>query len=234
MVRHIHIIPVGTNPIPSLGFIDSKMPLNKVCLICSDNIDNRVNTDIGSKLNESKESIIRTLKTAGREYTVVNVDPWNFQDILDSVLDFAYDEKERDPSTTFHINITSGTHVICAAVSSAAFFIGADLYYVMNNNEHNDIEDPVPIFQIPNLPDISNLKDNMRKTLLLLDGGDWVRNSDLLSEDESLTPSKLGYQTKVLKDYSLIECRNRGREVDWRLTYSGKVAIRTMGRPLKK
>lgn len=234
MNSHIHIVPVGTNPTPSLGFIDSEMPVSKVCLICSENIDNRVNTDIGKKLRESEDEIKRVLAVSGiKNVTTIRVDPWDYQMILDKILDYANAEKEKDPSLRFHINFTSGTHVICAAVCSAAFYIGADLYYVMNNEEHMDIGESVCVFPIPSLPDVSGLKGNVLKVLFLLEDGDWVKNETLM-KSTSLTPSKLGYQTKVLKEYGLVEGCREGREVKWKLTYSGKVAVKVLRRPLER
>ena len=230
---HIHIIPVGINPRPSLCAFGSGIPIDTVYLICSEDISGKVNTDVPSKLKESESEIASVFRSAYKDVHSVYVNPWEYQEILDKVLDIASQESLLHPDAVFHINFTSGTHVLCGAVCSAAFYIGADLYYAMNNDEQVEKVRGPRRFQIPSLPDVSSIGRMTRQVFFLLEEGKTITNRSLL-ESTGMTPSKLGYHMRVLNGYGLVEKSHVGKEVHWGLTYSGKVAQKVMGRPMVK
>lgn len=231
---HIHIIPVGINPKPALSVMQSDMPVQKVHLICSEDMGGKLNSDMIDRLSRSEEEIVSTLWKSDIDGVIVSrVDPWDYQAIIDKVMDIAALERLEHPDAQFHINFTSGTHVTCGAVCSAAFYIGADLYYIMNRDDQEGIDDPVRRFQIPSLPDVSRIKGKTIDVLFLLEGAGWIDNS-VLKEGTGMTSNKLGYHTRILREYGLIESKRLGKEVQWRLTYSGKVATKVIGRPMRK
>lgn len=231
---HIHIIPVGINPKPALSVMQSDMPVQKVHLICSEDMGGRLGQDVIDRLSRSEEEIAAAFKRTDVDgVDISRVDPWDYQAIIDRVMDIAASERSEHSDAQFHINFTSGTHVMCGAVCSAAFYIGADLYYIMNRDEQDGIDDPVRRFQIPSLPDVSKIKGRTIDVLFLLERGEWTENS-VLKDGTGMTPNKLGYHTRILRDYGLIESRRDGKEVRWRLTYSGKVATKVIGRPMRK
>lgn len=229
----VHIIPVGTNPKPAISVMQSKMPVRMVCLLCSEELGSMVKTDIQERLRFAEIQVDEVFRKSDvDDVRTIRVDPWDYQGIINEVIDTAMDIRSSHQDAVFHINFTSGTHVMCGAVCSAAFYIGADLYYIMNRDELM-VDDPVRHFTIPNFPDVSRIKGNTRQILFLMEGGGWKKNEDLMTET-GLTPSKLGYHTRVLLEYDLIERHRDGRKVCWRLTESGRVAVKVMSRPLVK
>lgn len=233
MAFHVHIIPVGINPKPSLCAFGSEIPIDKVYMICSEDISKKINNDTPAKLKASEQEIESVFKSAYKEVRSVYVDPWDYQEILDKVLDIASKESIEHPDSVFHINFTSGTHILCGAVCSAAFYIGGDLYYAMNNDEQVEKTKEPRRFQIPCLPDVSNIGKRTREVFFLIKEGKNTTNRSLIGET-GMTPSKLGYHMRVLSGYGLVEKRHVGKEVHWTLTYSGRVAQKVMGRPVSK
>lgn len=237
MSYHVHICCVGSNPDPSLAMTRSKIPVDSVFLICAnEDAYANVNLELNQKLKQSENKIEFILGENGiANVSKRRVNSWKFQEIIDCVLDIAAEVEKDHDDVKYHINFTSGTHVMAGAVSCAAFYIGADLYYVLNKKEHPDItaENETQTFLIPFIPDVQKLKGETKSILFLLKENEEISNNTLLSNTK-LSPSKLGYHTKVLKQYDLIQQSRHGKEVFWKLTYSGKVAVKILKRPLKK
>ncbi len=237
MEYHVHICCVGTNPDPSVAMTRSGIPIDCVYLLCAkEDAYGAANVEMNRKLRASENEVENILRRDGIPAVEIRrVDPWDFQGIIDRVLDIVAEVDSRRSGARYHINFTSGTHVMAGAVSCAAFYIGADLYYVRNREDHADISagNELQRFSIPFIPDVEKLKGSTREVLFLLDDGGYTANSVLL-QNTGLTPSKLGYHTKVLKGYGLVEQDRSGKEVSWKLTYPGRVAVRILRRPLKK
>lgn len=175
-------------------------------------------------------------------------DSWNLNDIIDKVLDIATEAEnehgrpEQNIRVRFHINITSGTHVISSAVTCAAFYIGADLYYILNRNEHPEVtaETETRRFEIPFIPDVERLKGPSRNILLILmkEEAHEMRNEALRSRlggtegSGKMKQSTIGYHTGVLERQGLIEKRYEGKESVISLTYPGMVAARIINSPM--
>ena len=236
MAYHVHICCVGTNPDPSLAMTRSGIPIDSVFLLCAnENAYSSVNPEMNQKLKQSENKIEFILSENGiSSVTKRRVNSWKFQEIIDCILDIAADVEKEHEDVSYHINFTSGTHVMAGAVSCAAFYIGADLYYVLNKKEHPEItaENETQTFIIPFIPDVQKLKGETATVLFMLKENEEISNSTLLDKTQ-LSPSKLGYHTKVLKQYDLIQQSRQGREVFWSLTFSGKVAVKILKRPLK-
>ena len=227
MTRNVHICSVGTNPDPILAVTRSDIPIDAVYLVCSDD-DGRLNKVVMDRLKSSEKTIRSCFASLKIEVSRLSVDPWDYQSILDRYLDIASSERKSDEKVEFHINVTSGTHIMGVAAASAAFFIGADLYYVMDETEHEVSGSPLRRFQIPSLPDVSKLKGGNKLILNNLTE-DWTPNMEL-RDSTGYSPSKLGYHTGRLISAGLIEKKNVGKESHLRLTYSGIVAKRMMNR----
>jgi len=225
---HVHIINMGTNPDPSLAMTRNRIPIDKVYLLCAKDISGSVGPEIYEKLKNAERQTVEVLKENGiREIEVRRVESWEFQSIIDEILGIASKENARDMDVKFHINFTSGTHVMAGAACAAAFYIGADLYYVMNREEHKDLTatEEMRVFGIPSLPDVSSIKKLTKKVLMKIYESGPIQNSELMMFTK-LSPSKLGYHTKVLKEMDLIEREREGTSVIWKCTYAGNIAYK--------
>ena len=239
MGYHVHICCVGTNPDPSIAMTRSDIPIDCVYLLCANkDAYSGENSEINTKLRESENKIEYILRENGIENVEIKrVDSWDVREIIDCVLDIAAEVNAQKTDAKYHINFTSGTHVMAGAVCCAAFYIGADLYYVMNRKDHAGINagDETQRFFIPFIPDVDKIKGETRKVLFLLKESEYTPNSFLLDNiAPKMSPSKLGYHTKILSGYGLIEQERSGKEVKWKLTYSGMVAVRILKRPLNQ
>ena len=117
------------------------------------------------------------------------------------------------------------------AACCAAFYIGADLYYIMNKEDHGEMtaEEELKLFNIPSLPDVSRIKGLTKDTLLAVEAHRRLSNGDL-RRITGLSPSKQGYHTGLLNHMGLIESERYGTEVTWSITYSGNIAARILMR----
>ena len=117
------------------------------------------------------------------------------------------------------------------AACCAAFYIGADLYYVMNKGDHGNLtaEEELKMFTIPSLPDVSKIKGFTKETLLVIERNRRLSNKEL-REITDLSPSKQGYHTGLLNSMGLITSERIGIEVVWSITYSGNIASRILMR----
>ena len=229
MAYHVHICCVGRNKDPVLAFTKSDLKADKMYLLVSENSGGNVSDDVQRDLEATEREVDTALDGLDIDHETVGIDSWDYESTIDSVLDIAAREGRLHDDVRFYINVTSGTHVMTAAITSAAFFIGAELYYVINDREHPvTSEDRVRRFPIPNLPDVSRIKGLTKSCLLTIASGS-ISNSELRRRLD-LTASHIGYYTGVLHKQGLIESNSHGTEKNWYATYSGKVAARILAR----
>lgn len=230
MPYHVHICTLGTNVDPSVAVTRSKIPIDKAYLLGAMDDLGESYKETSKKLKSAEEAAVGTLKSAGIEVQVERVMSWDFESVVDTILDIDSVERSKHSDVKFHINFTSGTHVMSGAACCAAFYIGADIYYVMNRREHEvTAEGEVRSFDMPNLPDVGGIKGHTRETLLLLFEKGSMHNRELML-CTGLSSSKQGYHTSVLNRMGLIEKDSKGKEVIWSVTYSGRIASRILMR----
>ena len=233
MAYHVHICNMGTNVDPSIAVTRSKIPIDKVYLLCSkEEIKEEIGEKNYKKLKEAEEETLKILEDNRiRDIEIVRIDSWIFESIVDAIMDIAAHEKSIREDTELHINFTSGTHVMAGAACCAAFYVGADIYYVMNKEEHRNLtaEEEIRIFPIPSLPDVSKLKGLTKNVLGEIADKGTVSNQGLM-ESFRLSPSKIGYHTSVLKKKRLLISENDGAKVKWSITEPGRIVHRIMRR----
>lgn len=232
MVYHVHICNMGKNVNPSVAVTRSNLPIDKVYLLGSKDIRSRVGEQYYIELKEAEKKAMQILKNSGVEEVIVKeVESWDFESTIDAILDIASLERRLRDDVTFHINFTSGTHIMSGAACCAAFYIGADLYYVMNKGDHGNLtaEEELKMFTIPSLPDVSKIKGFTKETLLVIERNRRLSNKEL-REITDLSPSKQGYHTGLLNSMGLITSERIGIEVVWSITYSGNIASRILMR----
>ena len=229
MPYHVHICCVGRNKDPVLAFTKSDLKVDRMYLLVSDNSGGSVSEEVLRDLKRTEDDVVETLDGLSVEHETVGIDSWDYESTIDAVLDIAAKESREHDDVRFYINVTSGTHVMTAAITSAAFFIGAELYYVINDREQQVTSDNrVRRFPIPNLPDVSKMKGLLKSALLIIASGS-ISNSELKRRLD-LTSSHVGYYTGVLQKQGLICSNSHGTEKNWYATYSGKVAARILAR----
>lgn len=232
MAYHVHICNMGKNVDPSVAVTHSNIPIDKVYLLGSKDIRGRVGEKYYLELKEAEKTAVDILKNNGvRNVEVREVESWDFESTIDVILDIAATERQNRGDVKFHINFTSGTHIMSGAACCAAFYIGANLYYIMNKEDHGDLtaEEELKLFNIPSLPDVSKIKGFTKDTLLAIEKSGRLSNRDL-RDITGLSPSKQGYHTGVLSSMGLIESERSGTEVIWTITYSGNIASRILMR----
>jgi len=229
---HVHICNMGKNVDPSVAVTRSRLPIDKVYLLGTKDISSVVGDKYYAELKEAERRTVEILESNGiRNVEIIEIESWDFESTIDAILNIASKEKQIHDDVRFHINFTSGTHVMSGAACCAAFYIGADLYYVMNKEDHGDLnaEEEIRIFDIPSLPDVSRIKGLTKDILLEIERNGNLSNLEL-RRISGLSPSKQGYHTGVLNSMGLIAAERSGSEVIWSVTYSGKIASKILMR----
>ena len=232
MSYHVHICNLGKNVDPSVAVTRSRLPIDKVYLLGTKDISSVVGDKYYAELKEAERRTVEILESNGiRNVEIIEIESWDFESTIDAILNIASKEKQIHDDVRFHINFTSGTHVMSGAACCAAFYIGADLYYVMNKEDHGDLnaEEEIRIFDIPSLPDVSRIKGLTKDILLEIERNGNLSNLEL-RRISGLSPSKQGYHTSVLNSMGLIAAERSGSEVIWSVTYSGKIASKILMR----
>ncbi len=223
---------MGKNVDPSVAVTRSRLPIDKVYLLGTKDISSVVGDKYYAELKEAERRTVEILESNGiRNVEIIEIESWDFESTIDAILNIASKEKQIHDDVRFHINFTSGTHVMSGAACCAAFYIGADLYYVMNKEDHGDLnaEEEIRIFDIPSLPDVSRIKGLTKDILLEIERNGNLSNLEL-RRISGLSPSKQGYHTGVLNSMGLIAAERSGSEVIWSVTYSGKIASKILMR----
>lgn len=227
MVYHVHIYTVGRKPDTAFHVLKSDLPIDKIYLLnngakeCDCNGDvihdyQKVEDDIRSKLNSVGITDIVT------EY----IDPFDYNDIFDKVLEISEREINIHSDVRFHINFTMGTNIMAGAVCSAAYSINADLYYIQEGKYTKSKNDELIQIAIENIKELEILKKKA-KTKEIFERfriEESISNSNLKSEKETL--SDLSYHTKLLKSYGLIKKDDISSE--WILTNKGKQTLKRL------
>ena len=188
---HIHIAPMGesTQPVTkafqALGF-------DKLYLLYSE------------KLQKSIEYVTESLSSFNVEVVPIPVSGFLFQEIVDAI--YRIYESENGKGVSFSINITGGTNLMAAAACSCAFFIGATIYYVMNDDR--PVKEQVKSIPTPKTPNLAALKPETRRILRfilkMVEEGGYATTAELKDEFNKSKQS-LNYQINILRNEGLVE-----------------------------
>ena len=188
---HIHIAPMGesTQPVTkafqALGF-------DKLYLLSSE------------KFQKSIEYVTESLSSFNVEVVPIPVSGFLFQEIVDAI--YRIYESENGKRVSFSINITGGTNLMAAAACSCAFFIGATIYYVMNDDR--PVKEQVKSIPTPKTPNLAALKPETRRILRfilkMVEEGGYATTAELKDEFNKSKQS-LNYQINILRNEGLVE-----------------------------
>lgn len=223
MSYSIHICTVGFSPEPSLAFMKHGIPIDKMYLINSE----------GNELSDESERVIREkLSMFGVETITLHVDPLDFEQIYDitlSILDIESVHKD----ARYYINFTNGTRVMSTAVVSAAFLMNSELYYVLNEEEHPEVnaDHLIRHYNIFNFPDIGLIKGPLKKVLLAFSDKELMYNRNLKISTGMSASGLRGY-TKKLEEMNLIRGEREGKETVWYPTELGRSVLKRLYKPI--
>lgn len=154
--------------------------------------------------NSFAQNLGQQLREVGFEHvTLKEINPFDMQSVIDAILWIA--DRESPP---FYINITGGTNLMAGAACSAAFFVGAQAYYVVGKAGSQQEDQRVLELPVPNIPYYRTLD----KTQLLVlkeirELGGEVENASLRYE-LGMSPQILSYHVKELTRKRLV-CTER-------------------------
>lgn len=224
MAYHVHLYNVGLKPDTAFNVIRSDIPIDKLILL---NNDEPEFVDVENIIRERFEQINIEVEKA-------EIDPWDYQDVFNRVIELYHQECEAHDDVRFHINFTMGTSIVVGAVCSAAYSINADLYYIQEKCYAGTEEDRLIQIGVENLDELMELKSKrkVQQTFMRFKDGKPMTNKDL--RDGSMSPSTLSYHTAHLQEMGLIEREGSVRNTKWILTSKGKQVmnrLRTAPRP---
>lgn len=162
---NIHITGVGYDPAPVISILKSGLPCDKIHLLW--------NPD--KTITESKDAIISALDNAGygeEDAIAHEVNAYDYQSILNTVMLIAQSEKEKYPGSDrrvcFYLNITHGTRLVTGALCTAAMLLGAQMYYLQERKggmESMSIDELIIRIPVPKIPDLDKLTSKRREFL---------------------------------------------------------------------
>ena len=203
---HIHIASTGGGIENILTGYNAVSGIDKLYLIYS------------TQRKHSAEDLQKIFTKMGTECILKGVSGFDFQEIVDTIYEI-YGENVNAKNLRYTINITGGTNLMAAAVCSTAFFIKAEIYYVMFDREKHDkglpqdpIDERVKRIPTPKIPNVNGLGPMTREILeYILDN----EGSDLTSVDVAkafgYSRQALKHHTDILKKEGIIEVEKWSR-----------------------
>ncbi len=219
MTYHVHLYNVGKSPDTAFSVIKTEIPMDKLYLLNNDNPEYvAVEDAIRKKFEGMGLDGIETLK----------INPFDYRDVFNAVLDTYKRECESHGDVRFHINFTMGTSIVVGAVCSAAYSINADLYYIQESIYSRSGKDEIIRIEVESFEEefeLRNKKQTLEVFLRFLDRKP-KSNTDLIGGLRS--PSSLTYHTRYLSEKGLIERKGSVRNTEWTLTRKGEHLIKRL------
>lgn len=225
----VHIIPIGKHPEPCIPGLHQGMPCHKVILL--NGYDENGN-EPDKQLYENCEKIVRqTITGIIDDVETISIHIHDYQSIVKTMLELDNRLKKENRNPKYYINITSGTNVVAAALTTVAHFIDAELYYILDTRkkdyQNGEEVSIIPILQIPDLSDLKKL----HKEIFLTVCKQSISNTEL-SISVNRSKQSLRYYTRDLSSWGLIDSVTDGKEKYWHLTERGKLAKVWIGEPI--
>lgn len=200
------------------------MPIDKMYLL---------NSEDEKKSLKAEMAIKERLSMDGIEVITLRVDPLDFEQIYDTTLSIL-DRESIHRDARYYINFTNGTRVMSAAVVSAAFLMNSELYYVLNEEEHPELnaDQLIRHYNVFNFPDIGSIKGKLKDVFLVFSGKEYVYNKDLIISTGMSASGVRGYTKKLEDEMGLIRGEKEGKETIWYPTELGTSVLKRLYRPI--
>ena len=197
---HIHIASTGGGIENILTGFKAVSGVDKLYLIYS------------TQRKHSAEDVQKKINKIGTECFIKGVSGFDFQEIVDTIYEI-YGENVNAKNLRYTINITGGTNLMAAAVCSTAFFINAEIYYVMYDREKEEkgipqdpIEERVKRIPTPKIPNVNGLGPATREILeYILDNDGPELTSVNVAGAFGYSRQALKHHTDILKKEKIIE-----------------------------
>lgn len=213
MTYHVHLYNVGQDPETAFDIIRSDIPMDKLILLNNRN----------PEYVEVENAIKSVYENFPIDIEVAVINPWDYQDVFNKVLELYRKECDEHHDVRFHINFTRGTRIAVGAVCSAAYSINADLYYIQEKCYAGTEKDELIKIDIENLDELMELrsKKKLMETFLMF-GDNEPKTDECLRNNGTLKPSALSYRTSQLRKIGVIKRENGDRDARWILTEKGR------------
>lgn len=225
----VHVIPIGKHYEPCLPGLHQGMPCHKVILL---NGYDENGSESSRQMYESCEDQVRQAITGLiDDIETIPIQIHDYQSIIRTILELDNRLKKENRNPKYYINITSGTNIVAAALTTVAHFINAELYYILDTREKDyQNGEEVARFPVLQIPDLSEL-EKIHKTVFLTICEQSISNTDL-SRKINCSKPKLRYYTRDLESWGLVSSVIDGKEKYWHLTETGKLARVWIGGPI--
>ena len=202
---HVHIAFAGKEPDPTLNTIKAiPKAIDRVVILYG-------RSDDGA-YERTAETLARRLGEMGYPCESSAIRPFVFLDIVDTIYG-VYERYSEEGSTTFSVDITSGTNLMSAAACNTAFFMDADVYYIMDQRRFRDrpLEELLVTIPSPRIPDARRLGglslDMLRFVAEEQDKGFEVCNADI-ARRFGMKPQAVMYHVGRLVDAGVVELKD--------------------------
>lgn len=196
---HIHIATVGGGTQNVITGFNAVSSIDRLYLIYSKN------------RKHSAEDLKKKFDSMGMDCNILGVSGFGFQEVVDAIYSI-YGENVHEKNLRYTINITGGTNLMAAAACSTAFFIKAEIYYVMYDREKEEngepqdpIEERVIRVPTPKIPNVNGLGSFTREVLeYILDHDSPDLTSSQVAEEFGYTRMAMAHHLKILKKEEII------------------------------
>lgn len=197
---HIHIASTGGRTENIQTGFNAVSSVDKLYLVYS------------NQRKHSAEDLQKNFTKIGVECIIKGVSGFDFQEIVDVIYEI-YGENVNEKNLRYTINITGGTNLMAAAICSTAFFINAEIYYVMYDREkekngipQDSVEERVKRIPVPKIPNVNGLRSATREILeYILDNDGPDLTSVKVADAFGYSRQALKHHTDILKKEGIIE-----------------------------
>ena len=213
MSLNIHFVTVGhakgeaISKGPVIETFQNYQNISRLYLLCS---HEKAIREISNELK-----LFRRLEVVG-----IEIDPFNFTDIIGKIIEIHGKERKIEPKANFYVNVTGGTKVMSCAALVGANYIGAIAYYVREDDEKSIELTP------PKIPP-QDLTVIQRKIVKAADKRPLTQTQ--IHNTLNISIQKVNYNCKSLEGYGYLNImahESDGRATLIHLTPLGKVALR--------
>lgn len=158
-----------------------------------------------------------------RDLNRIVIDPFDYNMVISTIMKIHHEESKKDSKTETYINFTSGTNIVAGACCSASYFIGATLYYIMDQREYPDAkkDEIVRVIKAPKIPNLSKMKPFAIETLqLICSRSEGIQLQDL-ADLKRASPQRINHHINIFIDSGLVEKEKKGRKVMVKPTSQG-------------
>jgi len=211
---NIHIAPHGkdiNNVTTGLNYYNA---IDKVYLLT------------GEKYLDNSRTLREQLKNLGIEVEIREIDPFDYRDVVDTIMDIALIHK----NDNIFINVTGGTNLMAGAATTTSFFIGAVAYYVLDKRyvkkPIGELVIEIPSPKQPLYYDINKSQREIMENLMNMEKKGTANSVQVLGDKMNMYPQKIHYHIKELSKKNLVKTTQEGRVTKVEITPVGNLYLR--------